>query len=158
MVWTQPVVALRFGNRPWGDGTDGGAGGDPSQAGHGPTDVTAGRRSDASDFDLEADFASEASHGCLPRRGALFELSCCRSASTTNEAAEAQDGLPADDGTLEWTRSPGVVPTDTVTRLQRERRNCAQILCAITRGRRRPHRSAHGGPHLRLPKCPSLLV
>ena len=51
------------------------------------------------DFDLEADFALKASHGCLPRRGALFGLSCCGSESTTNEAAEAQDGPPADDGT-----------------------------------------------------------
>ena len=58
MVWTQPVVALGFGNRPWSNGTDRRGGGDLSQAGHGPTD-----------FDLEADFALEGSHGCLPRRG-----------------------------------------------------------------------------------------
>ena len=52
--------------------------------------------------------------------GALFELSCCGSESTTNGTAEAQDGSLADDGTPERTRSPGVVLTDTVTRLQRE--------------------------------------
>ena len=37
-----------------------------------------------------------------------------------NEAAEAQEGSPAYDGTPEWTRSPGVVLTDSVMHLQRE--------------------------------------
>ena len=74
------------------------------------------------DSDLEADFTLEAPHGGLPRRGggALFGLSCCGSESMTNEAAEAQEGSPADDGTPEWTRSPGVVLTDSVMHLQRE--------------------------------------
>ena len=78
MVWTQPVVTPRFGNRPRSNGTNGGARADPSQAGHGPTDVfdsgsteTAGRGRMHTDSEVEADFALEALYGCLSGRGAL---------------------------------------------------------------------------------------
>ena len=140
--------------------TDRGAGGDPSQATF-LIPVQRKRRVGGrmhTDSEVEADFALEASHGCLPRRGALFGLSCCGSESMTEEAVEAQEGSPADDGTPEWTRSPGVVRPDSVTRLQREIKELrADSLCNPT-GRRQPHHGTHDGPHIRLQKCPSLLA
>ena len=49
------------------------------------------------DFDLEADLASEGTQRGTPRKMALFGLGCCGSESPIDDVEEAQAGLSADN-------------------------------------------------------------
>ena len=72
------------------------------------------------EFDSETNLGSEPSAGYLPRKGAMFGVSCCGTESPTNETVEVLVGSPAGGDTSELILSPGVVLTDTVVRLQME--------------------------------------
>ena len=72
------------------------------------------------DFDLEADLASEGTQRGTPRKRALFGVGCCGSESPIDDATEVQAGLSADNDIPEWTHSSGVGLADMVARLQRE--------------------------------------
>ena len=69
------------------------------------------------DFDREADLASEGTQRGTPRKRALFGLGCGGSESPIDDVAEAQAGLSSDNDIPEWTHSSGVGLTDTVARL-----------------------------------------
>ena len=71
------------------------------------------------DFDLEADLASEGKQRGTPRNRALFGLSYCGSEPPI-DGEEGQAGLSADNDIPEWAHSSGVGLTYTVARLQRE--------------------------------------
>ena len=72
------------------------------------------------DFNLDADLASEGTQRGTPRKRALLGRTCGDNGSPTVDLTEAQAGRSADDVSPEWAHSPGVGLMDTVARLQRE--------------------------------------
>ena len=72
------------------------------------------------DFNLEADLASEGTQRGTPHKRALFGRACGGNGSLTVDLTEAQAGRSADDDSPEWAHLPGVGPMDTVACLQRE--------------------------------------
>ena len=108
------------------------------------------------DFDLEADLASEGTQRGTPRKRALFGRGYGGSESPIDDVAEGQAGLSADNDIPEGSYSSGVGLTDTVVRLQREvedLRSDPMVNHAGGGGGGRHPLSARAGPFLRRLKC-----
>ena len=72
------------------------------------------------DFDREAEVASQGTQRGIPRNRALFGSGSCGSESPMDDVAETQAGWSAENNFPEWAHSSGVGLADTVARLQRE--------------------------------------